>query len=226
MRTARRDRPGLPLLNGEERLSPRLKISLFAALIASLFVVQNIFFHAGIAFLVIIAALLTLPPAKMKRGLFPIALFLLFTFAGNLFFHSGRILYSTGILSVTDEGIHSACVRTFRVFSMIGAAKILTAVLSVDELIRSLEDHLGPLERIGIPVKDFFSVMGLTMKSFPVLMTYLLKEYRDHMKEGAERGVRARIRRVAFFLMPVFVKSIQSPESFFVSPDSSDPAGY
>ena len=107
---------------------------------------------------------------------------------------------------------------------MIGAAKILTATLSVEELVRSLEEILRPLERIGIPIKDFFSIMGLTMKSFPALMTYLLKEYREQMKDGDVRGIRHRIGRVASFLMPVFVRSIQSPESFFVSPDAPDPA--
>lgn len=220
--TPRQNRPGLPLQGDKKHLYPRLTISLFAAFIVSLFLVQGIFLHIGAAVAVIIVALVTLPPGKMKSGLFPITLFLLFTFAGNLFFHSGRIIYSSGPLSITDEGILLACVRTLRVFSMIGAAKILTEVLSVDGLIQSLEDILRPLERVGVPVKDFFSILGLTMKSFPALMTYLLKEYREHMKDGEIRGVRQRLRHVALFLMPVFVKSIQSPESFFVSPDTPE----
>jgi energy-coupling factor transport system permease protein len=164
-----------------------------------------------------------LPVKKMKSGLFPILFFLLFTLAGNLFFHSGRIIFSHGFLSITDEGVRLAGIRTLRVFSMIFAAKILTTVLSVDRLIHSLEGIMGPLEKIGIPIRDFFSVMGLTLKSFPALMTYLLKTYREEAKNNDVQGFRKRMGHMAAFLMPVFVKSIQSPETFFVSPECADP---
>lgn len=198
-------------------MSPRLKISLYVVFIVSLFFVQGIYLHAFTAAVVFILVLAALPLGKIKSGLFPITLFLLFTFAGNLFFHSGRIIYSSGFLSVTDEGLLLAGVRTLRVFSMIFAAKLLTGMLSVDEMIHSLESILRPLERIGVPVRDFFSVMGLTLKFFPALMTYLLKEYREHMKNDEIGDFRERMRHMASFLMPVFVKSILSPESFFVS---------
>lgn len=224
MLASRQNRPGPPLQAGREPLYPRLKVAGFAVFIVSLFFVQGISLQAIAAGAVVVVALMTLSPGRLKGGLFPIAFFLLFTFAGNLFFHSGKILYGIGPLSVTDEGIHLAGVRTLRVFSMIGAAKILTGTLSVDELVRSLEEILKPLERIGIPVKDFFSIMGLTMQSFPALMTYLLKEYRQHMNDREVRGIRQRMGLVASFLMPVFVRSIQSPESFFVSPDPPGPS--
>ena len=200
---------------GEERLSPRFKITLYVVFIVSLFFVQSIYIHVFTAVAVFIFSLAALPPGRMKSGLFPIALFLLITFAGNLFFHSGRIIYSSGLLSITDEGLLLAGIRTLRVFSMIFAAKVLTAVLSVDEMILSLEGILRPMEKLGLPVKDFFSVTGLTLQSFPPLMTYLLKEFRENMKNDGIRGVRQRMRHMVSFLMPVFVKSIQSPESFF-----------
>ena len=222
VQTFTRNRPGLLLQGGEDHLLPRLKISLYVVSIVSLFFVQSIHLHAFTAAAVFILVLVALPPGKIKSGLFPITLFLLFTFTGNLFFHSGRLIYSSGFLSVTDEGLLLAGVRTLRVFSMIFAAKLLTAVLSVDEMIHSLESILRPLERIGIPVRDFFSVMGLTLKCFPALMTYLLKEYRENMKDDGIRGFRQRMRHMVSFLMPVFVKSIRSPESFFVSSDTAD----
>ncbi|GAB4415505.1 MAG: hypothetical protein OHK0032_11640 [Thermodesulfovibrionales bacterium] len=141
--------------------------------------------------------------------------FLLFTFAGNLFFHSGRIIYGNGLLSVTDEGLRFAGIRTLRVFSMIGGAKILTALLPPDKMIQAMDRILRPLERIGLPVRDFFSIMGLTLKSFPLLTDYLLRTYREDIKKNELRGFRNRIRHMASFLMPIFVKSIRSPENFF-----------
>src|SRR3990172_12121667 len=100
---------------------------------------------------------------------------------------------------------------------MLFGAKILTAMLSIDEMIHAMATMLSPLERIGIPVKDFFSVMGLTLKSFPLLMNYLLKTYREDAKNNEIHGFRRRMRHMVSFLMPVFVKSIRSPESFFAA---------
>lgn len=203
-------------------MSPRTGIVFYVVFIVSLFFVQNVYLHIFAASVVFLSVLAALPLRKAKSGLLPILLFLVFTFGGNLFFHSGRVLYSIGSLLVTDEGLRLAGVRTLRVFSMIFAAKLLTSTFSIDKLIHALEGMLRPLERTGIPVRDFFSVTGLTLKSFPALMTYLLKEYREHMKNDEGRGFRRRLRHMVSFLMPVFVKSIQSPESFFVTPDASE----
>lgn len=198
---------------------PYLKISLYVAFILSLFFIRAISIHIFTAIAVFFLFLVAVPLRKMKSGLFPIMLFLLFTFAGNLFFHSGRIIYDNGFLSITDEGLRAAGIRTLRVFSMIFGAKILTALLSIDEMIHSFENMLRPFERIGIPVKDFFSVMGLTLKSFPLLMDYLVKTYREDAMNNEIKGFRKRMKHMASFLMPVFVKSIRSPESFFKSDD-------
>jgi energy-coupling factor transport system permease protein len=158
---------------------------------------------------------------RVKGGFVPITLFLFFTFAGNLFFQPGRILYGNNLLSVTDEGLLIAGIRTLRVLSMIFAAKILTGILSMDEMIHSLETVLKPLERIGLPVKDFFRVMGLTLKAFPVLMNHLVKTYTEEITNHDNHGFRRRMRHMVSFLLPVFVESIRSPEAFFVSSEDS-----
>jgi energy-coupling factor transport system permease protein len=208
------------LRGAEGRLSARITIAVYFVLIACLFSVQNLSLHAFIAAGISLLVVVALPLRKAKSGLLPITFFLFFTFAGNVFFHPGRIVYN-GFISVTDEGLLLAGVRTLRVFSMIFAAKLLTAVLSVEEMIRAIEGILRPLERIGVPVKDFFSIAGLTLQLFPTLMTYLLKEYREHMKNGETAGFRQRLRHMASFLMPVFVRSVHSPGIFFPSdPDA------
>lgn len=164
---------------------------------------------------VFLAALILLPVRRMKSGLFPITIFLLFTFGGNLFFHSGRVIYSNDFLTVTEEGLRFAGVRTLRVFSMLYGAKLLTGLLSMDRMIDAFESILKPLERIGVPVKDFFSITALTLKSFPVLIEYLGKAYREDTKNNNIEGFRKRIRHMVSFMLPVFVKTIRSPESFF-----------
>jgi energy-coupling factor transport system permease protein len=200
-------------------LLPYLIIFLYVLFVITLFFIHDVVLHAIIAFTVFSIALIALPVKRMKSGFIPITLFLLFTFAGNLFFQSGRILFGNDLLSVTDEGLQMAGVRTLRVLSMILAAKILTGILSMDEMIHSLETVLKPLERTGLPVQDFFSTMGLTLKAFPLLMNHLLKTYREEIKNHEHRGFRGRMRHMVLFLLPVFVESIRSPEAFFVTSD-------
>jgi energy-coupling factor transport system permease protein len=180
----------------------------------SLFTVKTIYYHIAISSVVAVA-LLFLPFKKVKGGFLPISLFLMFAFLGNIFFHPGRIIYDYGFLSVTDEGLYISGVRTLRVFSMVFGAKILTHLLPLNEMIHSLDRMFRPLEKTGLPVRDFFQMMGLTLKAFPVLIKHISDEYKEIMKSKDVTGFRSSIKYIVSFMMPVFVKSIQSPESFF-----------
>ena len=82
-------------------------------------------------------------------------------------------------------------------------------------LINALERIFRPLERLGVPVHEFFSAMGLTLRSLPVLKEQMVKEYREKVKEGNIRGFLNRARVISMFLIPLFVRSMESPESFF-----------
>jgi energy-coupling factor transport system permease protein len=199
-------------------LGARLTIFFYGLFVISLFFIHDVYVHTLVAAALFLVSLCLLPHRKLKSGLLPIAIFLLFTFAGNLFFHPGKIVFTYSFFSITNEGITLAGIRTLRVFSLIFAARLLTSLLTVDRLILALEGILAPLEKAGVPIKDFFLVMGLTLKAFPALTAYLLKTYREEKKvaKGAQ-GVSGRIAHMVAFLMPVFVKSIQSPEVFFRS---------
>lgn len=197
-------------------MSSTLKIFIYIAFSISLFFIKDAYLHLFIAFSVFFI-LLFIPFRKIRQGILPIGIFILFTFAGNLFFNPGKIIFGKGFFLVTDEGLRLACIRALRVFSMIGSAKILTAMLSLDEIIRAMAMVLRPFERIGLPVTEFFHVMGLTVKSFPLLTDCLSREYRKEIKDNNMRGFRNRMRHMVLFLMPVFIKSIQSPEDFFIA---------
>jgi energy-coupling factor transport system permease protein len=189
-------------------------IIFYLVVAASLYAVQNVYYHAAIA-IVLSLSLFLMPYRKVRAGLFPITMFLLFTFFGNIFFHSGRILFSIASLSVTDEGLSLAGIRTLRVYSMIYGAKMLTTVLSYEEIIRAFSRLLGPLEKIGLPVKDFFSVMGLTLQSFPLLTRRLSEAFRERRQDKEIKGFRNRLVHMASFMMPIFIDGIRSPEQFF-----------
>lgn len=156
-----------------------------------------------------------MPFESLKSGWVPIIMLLTFTFFSNVAFHHGEVLYITGPFIITKEGLREASIRTIRLFFMIAGAKILTGTTSVDSLMEALKRLMRPFRRLGIPVNEFISTMGLTMQSFPGLQEQILKMYRERVKEENVKGFWNRARAISTFLMPLFVKSMESPEQFF-----------
>jgi energy-coupling factor transport system permease protein len=195
-------------------LSAEIKIILYILFLISLFLIQDITVYLVILVAVLVF-LLRIPLKSLKSGWIPISLFLLFTFVSNVLFQHGKILYIAGPVIITEDGLHISLIRTMRVFFMIAGAKILVSTTQIELLISAFGKLLKPLERIGIPVVEFFSTMGLTMKSLPKLKEQLAEMYRERIKEDNIRGFWARARVVSMLLLPLFVKSIQSPEKFF-----------
>jgi energy-coupling factor transport system permease protein len=194
-------------------LLPEIKILIYIAFIVGLFFMKNLLFSFGI-FILMAILLASIPMSSLIRGWIPITIFLFFTFFSNLFFQHGRILFQAGPLFVTEEGLTAALLRTIRIFCMIAGAKILTATTGIEPLISAFAQLLKPFERLGVPVKEFFSTMGLTMKSLPRLKEQVVREYRTTIQDGKITGFRNRAKVISSFLMPLFVKSIQSPETF------------
>lgn len=195
-------------------MSPEIKIVSYIIFIVSLFFVHDITIYLLILF-AIAFFLLRIPFKSLKSGWIPISLFLLFAFISNVLFQHGKIVYRAGPITITEEGLHIASIRTMRVFFMIAGAKILVATTHIELLIGAFGKLLKPLERLGIPVVEFFSTMGLTIKSLPRLRDQVTEMYREKVKELNITGFWARARVVSMLLMPLFVKSMQSPESFF-----------
>ena len=180
----------------------------------SLFLVQNLSVYIFILVLILIL-LLRIPFASVKRGWIPISFFLAFTFISNMFFSHGKIIYSIGSIVITEEGLRMASLRTLRIFFMVAGAKILTATTPFEALVAALANTLKPLEKTGLPVNEFFSIMGLTLKCFPKLKDYLAENYKNHKDKGENDGFLKRAKIISSFLLPMFIQSMQSPEIFF-----------
>ena len=194
-------------------MRPEIRILFYIAFIVGLYFIQNLLFAFGI-FILIAILLARIPIPSLIKGWIPITMFLFFTFFSNLFFQHGRILYQAGPLFVTEEGLTTALLRTIRIFCMIAGAKILTATTGIEPMISAFAKLLKPFERMGVPVEEFFSTMGLTMKSLPRLKEQVVREYKTTVKDRKITGFRNRAKVISSFLMPLFVKSIRSPETF------------
>lgn len=196
-------------------MSPGIKLLIYSCLAGSLFITKDVTIHAIISACIIIS-LFFIPFNKVKGGSLPITLFMLFTFISNLFYQSGRVIYIAGPVTLTDEGLVLASIRTLRVFDMIFAAKVLTATTPLKDMLESLKKILGPLERTGLPVHDFFAATALTLKCFPLIKQELSVIYKKNIKDTESVSFRDKTRMVASFMIPMFTESIRDPEKFFI----------
>jgi energy-coupling factor transport system permease protein len=202
---------------------PEIRILFYIFFVVLVSVLSSIKAYAAI-FFVLCLFLLKVPFGSVKSGWIPIGIFLIFTFISNVLNQHGKILFSSGPFVITEEGFNMALIRTLRVFFMIFGAKILIATSKTEEIVHGLWRLLSPFEKTGLPVKDFFYMMGLTLKCFPVLKNMLYENYRGHIISANIKGVWSRAKVVSMFLLPMFVESMQSPEKFFIEPETGEKA--
>ena len=99
---------------------------------------------------------------------------------------------------------------------MIFAAKVLTATTPLKDMLESLKKILGPLERTGLPVHDFFATTALTLKCFPLIKQELAGVYKNSIEGTEFISFRDKTRAIASFMIPMFTESIRDPEKFFI----------
>jgi energy-coupling factor transport system permease protein len=202
-------------------LPPEIKIISYILFIAAIFLIQDITVYFLIL-LILFIFLIRIPWKSLKRGWIPISLLIFFTFLSNVLFQSGKVVCHAGPFLLTEEGINIALIRTMRLFFMIAGAKILTATTTIESLVGACGRMLKPLERFGVPVAEFFSTAGLTMKSLPRLKDHLIDTYKQKVKEDSIQGFLSRIKIISLFLLPLIAKSLQSPEIFFKDDGKTD----
>ena len=202
-------------------LLPEIKILFYIFFIVLVSAFSSLKAYAVIFFMICLF-LLKVPIKAVKSGWIPISLFLLFTFMSNVLNQHGKIVFSAGSVMITEEGLNIAAIRTLRVLYMIAGAKILIASSKTEEIIHGLWRLLGPFERLGLPIKDYFHTMGLTLKCFPVLKNMLHENYRKQITSANINGIWNRAKAVSMFLLPMFVESIQYPEKFFIEQEPDE----
>lgn len=196
------------------KVSAEIKIAIYLLFVVSLFIVQSLAFYA-LALVFVILFFMRIPFASLKRGWISAGVLLLFTFMSNVFFSYGAVIFNAGSFLITDDGLRTAVIKTLRIFFMLAGAKILTASLPLVEIIKAFSNILKPLEKTGLPVCDFFSTMGLTLKCFPALKNYLSEHYEKNTGPKKAKGFLAKAKIVSALILPMLIQSINAPEIFF-----------
>ena len=186
--------------------SPKARILLYLLLVIAVFVSDSLEISLVIL-LAVTASAFRVPISSLKRGLFPISLFLFFTFISNLLFQEGKVLYEIFGLAITDEGLRQGGRLTLRLFILIVGAKILTASTRSDDLINAMNGLLGPIGRIAF-VQELVYIMSLTLRLLPIIYNEAIELYRN-MKSPDRVGIKGGIKLAVDLLTTLFERSLE-----------------
>ena len=191
------------------KLDPRIKIIATLLFIIELFIVDNFigFLIAGIV-LGILIAVSKVPVSYIMRGLKPILLILIFTFALNRFMVDGRILWQWKFLKITAEGLEVAVFMAIRLVLLLMGSSMLTLCTRPLALTDGIERLLSPFKKIGLPAHDIAMMMTIALRFIPTLLEEADKIMKAQQARGADfesGGLMKRAKSLIPILVPLFV---------------------
>ena len=191
------------------RLDPRIKIIATLLFIIELFIVDNFigFLIAGVV-LGILIAVSKVPVSYIMRGLKPILLILIFTFALNIFMVDGRILWQWKFLKITAEGLELAVFMAIRLVLLLMGSSMLTLCTRPLALTDGIERLLSPFKKIGLPAHDIAMMMTIALRFIPTLLEEADKIMKAQQARGADfesGGLMKRAKSLIPILVPLFV---------------------
>ena len=195
------------------RLDPRIKIIATLLFLIELFIVDN-FIGFGIAAvcLGVVIAVSGVPVGYILRGLRPILMILIFTFALNIFMVNGRVLWQWKFLHITAEGLELAVFMAIRLILLLMGSSMLTLCTRPLALTDGIERLLSPFKKIGLPAHDIAMMMTIALRFIPTLLEEADKIMNAQQARGADfesGNIIRRAKSLIPILVPLFVSAFR-----------------
>ena len=195
------------------RLDPRVKLIATFAYIISLFVVHSWtgYLIAAVAVVIVIAAS-HVPFGYIMRGMKAVMMILMITVIFNLFLTEGRPLIHFWKLTITYEGVDFASKMAVRLIFLIIGSSLMTLTTTPNQLTDALEDVLGPLKKIHVPVHEISMMMSIALRFIPILMEETDKIMKAQMARGADfesKNLMKKIQSLVPLLVPLFISAFR-----------------
>lgn len=195
------------------RLDPRVKLIATFAYIISLFVVHSWtgYLIAAVAVAIVIAAS-HVPFGYIMRGMKAVMMILMITVIFNLFLTEGRPLIHFWKLTITYEGVDFASKMAVRLIFLIIGSSLMTLTTTPNQLTDALEDVLGPLKKIHVPVHEISMMMSIALRFIPILMEETDKIMKAQMARGADfesKNLMKKIQSLVPLLVPLFISAFR-----------------
>ena len=168
------------------KLDPRVKIVLLIAVIVAIFLAGNLVAFVPVTLFLLLCTWLSQVPVKMMlKGLKPLRLILILTFALNLFFLQGEtVLVDLGFAQIKTEALITAVHYSLRLVLLVLYSSLLTLTTPPITLTDGLERLLSPLRVIHFPAHEMGMMMSIALRFIPTL----LEEADKIMKAQTARG--------------------------------------
>jgi energy-coupling factor transport system permease protein len=140
----------------------------------------------------------------------------LFMFVFYLFTTPGEPLVTVGPVAMTWEGLVRAGTQILRLCFLVIVAALLTYTTSPSQLTHGLDAVLGPLDRLGLPVRELGMVLTIALRFVPVFADEIDKITKSQRARGGgidAGGLRGRLQGVVAIFVPVFVAAFRRSEA-------------
>ena len=198
------------------RLDPRVKMGAALLLMAMPFAAQSLVSTLLIsAFVAAVAFLSAAPLPALLRTLRSVFWLGCFMAAFQIFTTPGQPLVALGGIAVTRAGVLAGAVQTYRLCLLVIVASLLTFTTSPARLAHGVEALLGPLARVGLPVRELTMVLTIALRFVPTLFGEVEKIARAQEARGAELRMGPPWRRARNWVptfVPIFVAAFRHAE--------------
>lgn len=207
--------PGDSLLH---RLDPRAKLLALFIFIATIFWANNLITNLLLlAFVLVAVSLSRLSFSYFFNGLKPMVTIILFTTLFQMFFnHKGEMIFSWGLLKVTDQGVQQAGIIFTRFILIIFMSTLLTLTTTPLSLADAVESLLKPLEKIRVPAHEIGLMLSLSLRFVPTLMDDTVKIMNAQRARGVdfeEGNLFQKIKSLIPILIPLFISSFKRADA-------------
>ena len=205
--------PGNSLLH---RFDPRSKIIFTVLFIVAIFLSRSLLAYAlTIVVLLVFIAISKVQPKVFLKGMKPVIFIVVCTALLNLFYTSGTVLWSFGILKLTQEGIWKAGFMVIRILLLISCTLLLTYTTSPILLTDGLERLLRPLKKVKFPVHELSMMMSIALRFIPTLIQETDKIISAQKARGADfdsGNLMQKAKALIPILIPLFISSFRRAE--------------
>lgn len=210
--------PGNSLLH---RFDPRSKILFTVLFIAAIFLCKGLVSY-GITLLILLMmiGISKVQPRVFLKGMKPVVFIVVCTAILNLFYTSGTVLWSWGILKITEEGIWKAGFMVLRILMLIACTLLLTYTTSPILLTDGLEKLLRPLKKLNFPVHELSMMMSIALRFIPTLIQETDKIISAQKARGADfdsGNLIQRAKALIPILIPLFISSFRRAEELAIA---------
>lgn len=196
------------------RLDPRAKLIATFLFIIIIFLANNIVTYAILTGLTLVSILCSkINFSFFLRGVRPMLVLILFTVALQLVFTvGGEVYFKFGFIQITQYGLENSALIFMRFILIIFFSTLLTLTTAPLELSDAFESLMGPLKKVKVPVHEISLMLSISLRFVPTLMDETEKIMNAQRSRGVDFGegsIIQKIKAVIPLLIPLFVSSFK-----------------